>query len=377
MNKKSQSHKVTGSQVAYFDLIGGASGDMLLSALLEAGFKKSSLDSLISHLAIGGVKISVSKAEAGHIKASKIKFLTKKNINLSFRQIKNLLTRAKISNTVREKALGTYNCLRRIEEKVHGYSHRDFKFQHLGEIDAIIEITSFWQALEELEIKESFCSYFPLGSTSPATMQLLKGKKVRFVDWGYETVTPTAAALLRDFPQAELEIIPQIAGYGAGECSKAGRPDFLRIVIGEKIKVQEEIIKLEVNLDDINPQVFDHVMDLLFQAHALDVYITPIIMKKNRPAFTLSVLLNRKDLGKIEEIIFKETTTFGVRYAEFKKDKLKYSFVGKKTPFGKVQFRKGRLNGRLIKESPEYNDCKRIACKYNIPLIEVYKRLSS
>jgi len=364
------------TKIAYFDLVGGASGDMLLSALLEAGFKRGSLHRLISHLGIGEVRISVSKAGAGHIKASKIKFSTKKDINLSFEQIRNLLIRAKISNVVREKALGTYNCLMRAEETVHGHSHRDFKFQHLGEIDAIIEITSFWQALEELGILECFCSYFPLSNTSPATMQLLKGRRVRFVDWGYETVTPTAAALLGNFAQTELEIIPQTAGYGAGGYSRPGRPDFLRIVIGEKVKAQEEIIKLEVNLDDINPQVFDHVMDLLFQAHALDVYITPIIMKKSRPAFTLSVLLDRKDLGKIEEIIFKETTTFGVRYTEFKKDKLKYSFAGKKTPFGNVRFRKGHLNGRFIKESPEYNDCKRIACKYNIPLIEVYKQLS-
>ena len=206
-------------------------------------------------------------------------------------------------------------------------------------------------------------------------MQLLKEKKVRMVDWGYESVTPTAAALLKGFPQAEIELTPLVTGYGAGSLSSAARADLTRVILGQMVSAKEEILKAEVNLDDINPQVFDHIMELLFAQGALDVYITPIIMKKNRPAFCLSVLLKKEDLPKVEEIIFSHTTTFGLRFTEFKRDKLDFRFIKKKTALGTIQFRQGSLNGKYIKEYPEYNDCKRAASKYNIPLIEVYKRL--
>ena len=127
----------------------------------------------------------------------------------------------------------------------------------------------------------------------------------------------------------------------------------------------------------MNPQLFDNLMDLLLAGGALDVYITPIIMKKSRPAHCLSVLLETKDLAFIEDMIFTHTTTFGLRYTEFKRDRLNYDFVRKKTPFGSMQFRRGWFNGKHTKEYPEYNDCKKAAAKYNIPLIEVYKRLSA
>ena len=350
---------------------------MLLSAFLEAGFKKSSLDKLVESLHLKDVKIITSKKTVGHIEATSVRFKLKKNINFSFSKINNLINKASLSASVKNNSLNTYKLLKQIEEKVHGHKHKDFKFQHLGEIDAIVEIVSFWQALEDLGIGDCFCSIFILSKTSPAALQLLKGKKVRFVDWGYESVTPTAAALLRDFPQEELEVYPEAVGYGAGDYSGKGKSDFLRIVISKRIESVCRTIKLEVNLDDINPQVFDYIMDLLFSSGAQDVYIVPVIMKKSRPAFVLTVLLDKKDLDKIKQIIFRETTTFGLRYAEFKKEKLAYTFIRKKTPFGKVQYRRGILDNNLVKESPEYNDCKRIASKYNIPLVEVYKRLNT
>ncbi|MFC1514408.1 LarC family nickel insertion protein [Candidatus Omnitrophota bacterium] len=364
-------------RVIYFDLIGGASGDMLLSSLLSAGFKLSSLERLIKGLGLKGVKVIRRKVEAGHIRALRTDFTSPKEIDLSFRQIQTLIKKAKLPAKVKTQALDTYEVLRTIEEKIHGHTRRDLHFQHLGKLDALLEITSFWLALEELGIEQRFCSWFPLSNTSPATIDLLKGRTVRMVDWGYETVTPTAAALLRDCTQGEVELVPLSSGYGIGSAGSATRPDLVRALIGRAIGASEKIFKLEVNIDDMNPQVFDHLMDLLFDAGALDVYITPIIMKKSRPAHCLSVLLEKKDLPGIEKIVFAHTTTFGLRYAEFKRDRLASSFVRKKTPFGTMQFRRGSFNGRYNKEYPEYNDCKKAASKYNIPLIEVYKKLSS
>lgn len=356
-------------------MVGGASGDMLLSAFFELGFKKSHLEKLIRNLGFKGIKVAFKKIKVGHTKATKTIFSSKKDINLSFSKIKSLLSKAKISREVKTKSLHTYTLLKSVEEKIHNHKLYDFKFQHLGEIDAIVEITSFWQAQEELGIKQCFSSFFPLAKTSPATAELLKNKNVRFLNWDYETVTPTAAALLRDFPQEDLELTPKKIGYGAGRFTKPGYPDYTRIVLGQQLEAKRDIIKLEVNLDDINPQIFDYLMDLLFSAGAQDVYITPIVMKKSRPAFVLSVLLERENLAQIRKIIFSQTTTFGLRYTFFKKDKLQYNFEYKKTSLGKIKFRCGYLERKLIKESPEYSDCKKIASKYNIPLVEVYKKI--
>jgi len=365
------------SKILYFDLVGGASGDMLLSAFIDLGFKKNSLDNLIRNLGFKSLKIRFRRVQIPHIKINKAIFSFKKNINLSFSEIKSLIINSKLDKKVKKMSLETYFCLRRVEEKIHRARKEDFKFHHLGEPDALIEITSFWQALEELEIKECFCSSFPLSKPAPATLALLKNKKVKLVDWNYESITPTAASLLKDFPQEEPNFILDKIGYGAGNFSNPTNPDFLRIILGKKEDlVREKILKIEVNLDDINPQIFEYLMKLLFKKGALDVYILPVVMKKNRPSFILSVLTKKADLNKIERIVFKHTTTFGIRYSELCRDKLEDRFIEKKTSLGKIRFRQGFLGGKLIKESPEYEDCKKIASRYNIPLLEVYQKIA-
>ncbi|HEC68681.1 MAG TPA: LarC family nickel insertion protein [Candidatus Omnitrophica bacterium] len=364
------------SKILYFDLIGGASGDMLLSALINLGFKRSSLRNLVKNLKLRGAGFKFKEVFVGHIKTNKIIFNFPPKMNLSFLEIRTLITLTKLNKKIKEKILKTYSRLKEIEEKVHGHKSRDFRFSHLGKPDALIEIASFWLALEELEIKECFCSTFPLSNPAPATLELLKDKKVRFTGSDYESITPTAGVLLKDFPQKELDFTLKKVGYGAGDFIKTEKEDFLRIIMGEKDDtVKEKIIKIEVNLDDINPQVFDYLLELLFKEGALDVYITQVIMKKSRPSFLLSVLTDRINLDKMKEIIFKHTTTFGIRYSEFNRDRLNYKFILKDTPLGKIRFRQGFLKGSLIKESPEYEDCKKIASKHNIPLVEVYTQL--
>ncbi|MBN2120158.1 MAG: LarC family nickel insertion protein [Candidatus Omnitrophica bacterium] len=363
-------------KVIYFDLIGGASGDMLLAGLIGAGFQKTSLENLMRRLGFKQLGIRLKKIKVGHISANRLSYQEKNTKNLSFKEIRSLFRKAPISRWVSEKSMQTYDDLLRAEEAVHGHKHHT-RFEHLGKPDAIIEIAGFWLALEELKINRGFCSIFPLSQTAPATIELLKNRKVCFVDWGYETVTPTAAVLLKNFSQNDMVLIPKTAGYAAGYNNSPEREDMLRVVTCQKPDIKEKILKLETNLDDINPQVFDYIMELLFKAGALDVYITPIIMKKSRPAFVLSVLLDKKDLVKIEKVIFRETTTYGLRYAEFSRDKLNYKFIEKKTSFGKVLFRTGHLDGSIFKQSPEYSHCKKIASKYNIPLIDVYKRLNA
>ncbi|MCK9573241.1 MAG: LarC family nickel insertion protein [Candidatus Omnitrophica bacterium] len=353
----------------YFQLVGGAAGDMLLYSLISLGCPLSYLKKELKKLKLN-FDLKLSDLNSSHAAAKILDF--KGESDLSYKRIENLIKASKLDKEIKEKALKAYEALFNIERKIHNVKDNDFTFHHLGEIDAILEICGFYIALKYLKINNVRVSSFPLSNPSHATLEILKGKKVNIVDFGYETVTPTAAVLLKEAEQSDSSFDFERCSISYGKC---GEKDYLvaYLLSGQLGIEKDRIIKIEINIDDMNPQVFEHVFERLYASGAKEAYIEQVIMKKTRPAFILNVLCVPQDFEKMRNIIFSCTTTFGMRYNEYSRDKLKYNFVSKKTRFGKIRFRVS--SGSFKKETPEYEDCLIASKKLNIPLIEIYRHL--
>lgn len=353
----------------YFHLVGGAAGDMLLSALIGLGCPFSYLKKEFKKLRLGFI-VHLKKVKVGHKSFNKIFF--EGQINLSYREIIKVIAASGLNSKVKDKSLQAYESIFDVEKKIHKIKQNNFHFHHLGEIDAILEICGFFIALKYLKVDKIYVSSFPLDLPAPATLELLKGKKIKAVNFGYETITPTAAVLLREAIQIEASFAFDKFSIAAGDC---GEQDYLIAYLTYNLREIEEdkIIKIETNIDDMNPQIFESLFDILYKNGAKEVYIEQVIMKKTRPAFVLNVLCSPVDFTKVRDIVFSHTSTFGIRYQEYLRDKLKCKFVYKNTKFGKVKFRVSEPPFK--KETPEYQDCLRLAKKFKKPILEIYRNI--
>ena len=353
----------------YFQLVGGAAGDMLLYSLIGLGCPISYLKKELKKLKID-FDIVLKEIKNNHHKNKYLDF--KGELNLSYLEILKLISKSRLEKEIKEKALNSYKELFEIERKIHGVREADFKFHHLGRLDAILEICGFYVGLKYLAVKDIYVSCFPLSSPSKAALEILKGKKINPRDLGYESITPTAAVLLQKAHQPDLSFDFEKYSTAYGNC---GDQDYLVAYLTDESRKtnNDKIIKIETNIDDMSPQIFEHIFEKLYTSGAKEAYIEQVIMKKSRPAFVLNVLCAPKDFEEIRNIIFSHTTTFGIRYREYLRDKLKYAFISKKTKFGKIKFRVSL--GPLKKETPEYEDCLKISNKLKIPLLDVYRSL--
>lgn len=356
---------------------------MLLSALIGLGcplsylkdeFKKINLDFNIKLLAI----------KKGHVPAKKIIFSG--DTNLSYKNIIRLIKNSKLDNKIKEKITKAYQEIFDIEKKIHRIKKKDFHFHHLGEVDAILEICGFFLALEYLKVDNVFVSPLPLDLPAPATLEVLKHKKINMVNFGYETITPTAAILLKETMQIDRSFNFSKFSIAYGDC---GDKDYLVAYLtdqrtkpacrqagteDQRLEIEKDkIIKVETNIDDMNPQIFEQLFDVLCRTGAKEIYVEQVIMKKTRPGFVLNILCAPDDFPKIRDIIFSHTSTFGIRYQEYCRDKLKYKFIYKNTKLGKIKFRVSEPPFK--KETPEYEDCLALSKKLNIPLFEIYRNL--
>ncbi|MCM8820107.1 MAG: LarC family nickel insertion protein [Candidatus Omnitrophica bacterium] len=355
----------------YFHLIGGASGDMLLASLIDLGCPFFYLKNEFKKLNIKS-DFKVENKKNDHYVTKKIKFIGP-NINYSYKDIIKIIKKSKLKAAIKTKALSAYSKLFDIEKKIHHLKTGDFKFHHLGQIDAILEIVGFFVALDYLKIQKICVSTFPIDLVKPATLKLLEGRKIKLVQAGYETVTPTAAVLLVDAEQNESVFSFKKSSFAFGDF---GVQDYLVAYLTEENSYSIEkdtIVKIETNIDDMSPQIFENLFDILFKNGAKEVYIEQVIVKKSRPAFVLNVLCNLKDFFKLRDLIFLNTSTFGIRYQIYNRDKLRDDFIYKKTKFGKIKFRVSR--GQFKKILPEYRDCLEISKKLNIPLINIYQNI--
>jgi hypothetical protein len=310
----------------------------------------------------------------------------------SLKEIHEIIGRAAINEGAKKTALAIFSALGRAEAKVHNNDIESVHFHEVGAVDAIVDIVGAAVGAEALGVDEIVCSPLNVGGgtvqcthgvfpvPAPATIELLKGAPVYSSGIQKELVTPTGAAIVKvlakrfgEFPTMTVEK----SGYGAGTRDFAGQPNVVRLTIGQAASTlaaktaQETIAILEANLDDLNPQVIGYLLDRLLEEGALDVFGVPVQMKKSRPGTLLTVLCRPEDSAQLTQLVFAETSTFGVRHRLEQRRTLARSWVTVSTQWGDVRIKVASMNGTVSHYAPEYEDCRRIAAEWHLPLKEV------
>jgi uncharacterized protein (TIGR00299 family) protein len=396
--------------IAYFDCFSGISGDMTLGALVDAGVSPEKLEKELSRLKVKGYTLSFKKVKRAGFRASKVDVRQGKRGKgekgkrgkatefRKFNDIKKIVDASSLSKEIKQKGLAIFKRLFEAEAKVHGGRYDRVHLHELGAVDCIVDIFGTLIGLDLLGIETVYSSPVNLGRGSiktehgvlpvpaPAAIELLKGIPVYSSDISFELTTPTGAALISSLAEG-FGPVPNMnvssIGVGAGNKNFREQPNILRIFIGQggeerakskeqRAKTEDVISVIDTNIDDMNPQVYEYAMELLFKAGALDVFLTQIIMKKGRPGIKLSVLCEQDKRDNLIDIILKETTSIGVRFYTAGRRILQREIKSKKTKFGKVNVKVSKL-GKKDKVSLEYEDCKKIAKKFKIPLPEVMK----
>lgn len=368
--------------IAYIDLIGGASGDMLLGALLDAGLPLEALRQKFRKLPVTGWTLKVNKVTKQGIAATSVDVLIKKQMTLrNLQTIESLLKKSSLSKEEVAESIRIFRRLATAEANVHGTTVDHVHFHEIGAVDTIFDVVGAVCGLRLLAIDRVVVSPFPIGNVAPATLELLKNIPVCGIEEKEETVTPTGAAILSTvakefgaFPSCTIKSV----GYGAGKSDLQRRPNVLRLVIGESLEVYETssgtgmstetLAILETNIDDVNPQIYDYVSERLFEEGALDVWLTPIQMKKNRPAILLSILCQLAHEKKLADIVFEEGLTLGIRRQLVDRFSLPREMKIVKTRFGDIRVKVATYEGKVFRAFPEYNNCKKIAESKKIPI---------
>src|SRR5947208_2890718 len=379
-------------KLAYFDCFSGISGDMTLGALVDAGVSLDHLREQLRGLEVPGWEISSEKVWKNGMSSTYVKVKTEdQSKHRSFSAILDILQKSKLSPRVREQAAAIFRKLGEAEATVHDVPVEKIHFHEVGAVDAIVDIVGACIGFETLGIEQFACSPLNVGGgtakmahgvlpvPAPATAKLLQGKPTYSNGVQKELVTPTGAAIVATLctsfgPQPPMSV--SAIGYGAGTADLEGQPNVVRIMIGEATEktvagFDEEISVIEANLDDMNPQIYGYFLEKALAAGALDVYTTPVQMKKNRPGTLLTVLCKPQDTNALMSLIFAETTTFGARTYRAQRRTLPREFVSVATNFGDVHIKISRVNGRILHVAPEYDDCRKLAVEKNVPLQRV------
>jgi pyridinium-3,5-bisthiocarboxylic acid mononucleotide nickel chelatase len=382
-------------KIAYFDCIAGASGDMMLGALLDAGLPEETLREQLARLRLADFDLRIRRVDKNGFSATKVDVLVKDEIPARhLPEIEAVVQESDVSAAIKEQALAIFRRLGEVEAGIHGTTLEQVHLHELGGIDTIVDVVGVLAGLTALEVERVVVSPLPLGRgfvrgahgpiplPAPATIALLKGVPVAGSNIEKELVTPTGAALLTSLA-AEFGPIPamtlQAIGYGAG-----GRdlpiPNVLRVLLGEAASqpsystaASETLTLLETNIDDLNPEFYDYAMTRLFEAGALDVFLSPLQMKKNRPATLLRVLCRPEQVDPLLAILFAETSTLGVRQQMVLRHCLARTSQTVETSFGPVRVKVASWGVGQVKAAPEYEDCRRLAESSGAPLREVYQ----
>ncbi len=373
--------------LAYFDCFSGISGDMTLGALVDAGVSIDALRSELSKLNLPGYRITAEKVTRSGITATKVNVALdgKEQPVRHLSDIRTIIESSLLSQAVKQKSIRIFVRLAEAEARVHGTTPDKIHFHEVGAVDAIVDIVGSIIGLELLGISEAVCSPINLGSgvvrsahgtlpvPSPAASELLKGVPVYSSSILFELTTPTGAAIISTMsssfgplPRMKIERI----AYGAGNKDFPDQPNVLRLFLGEPGTAYEEdsSIVIETNIDDMNPQAYDYIIERLMERGAQDVYLTPIIMKKGRPAVLLSVLTDKAKSEAVLDTLFRETTSIGVRINEVGRKKLNREISDVETIYGKVRVKVSRQGDETLTVTPEYEDCRKIAEEKQVPL---------
>jgi len=399
----------------YLDIFSGISGDMFLGALIDLGAdfgqlqrELAKLDLRGCHLhadresrsGVAGVRFSVSMEgeqphshDRGHAHAE----------GRDFSQIQELINRSSLSDWVKAKAVAVFRRIAEAEGKIHGLPPGRVHFHEVGAVDSIADVVGACIALEMLGQPRVLaspvvdgtgwvkCAHGLLPVPAPATLEILSARGVALTqcEEPHELVTPTGAALLAELVESfepMTGLVAEKIGYGLGTRDNQTRPNVLRAVLGTQSQVPspkskvaldwetDTVAVLETNLDDINAEILGHFVERALAAGALDVFYTPIQMKKSRPGVLLTVLCAETDADKFTEMMLRETSAFGVRRYRAERRKLQREFATVKTPHGEVTVKLGKLDGKVLHAAPEFESCRKVAEQANVPLKEIYEQ---
>ena len=366
---------------------------MVLGALVDAGADLRAIEADLRKLGLEGWSISASKVKRGEIFATQVKVETSeghhhRGLSIILRRIDD----AKLAPRAAERARNIFTRLAAAEAKVHQQPIEQVHFHEVGAVDSIVDIVGAAIGFELLGIDEFACSAFDVGAgqvqtahgllpvPAPATAELLKGAPLFTSGIAEELVTPTGAAIATTLSTGYAEI-PKMTlkaiGYGAGSADLKEKANVLRLLIGESAVTEPAeywdapVTVIETNIDDMSPQIYGYFVERALQAGALDVFSSSVQMKKNRPGQLVTLLSEPHNVSRLVDLIFRETTTIGVRTHEVRRKTLARESLTVETPFGEVRMKISRLHGSVLNATPEYEDCRRIATQQNIPLKDV------
>lgn len=378
-------------RIAYFDCFSGASGDMILGSMIDAGLSPEGLREELKKLGLRKVSLKVKKTMRGGISATQVLVEGKdeKRHSRSLKEIYQIIDRSRLGPEVQAKSKDIFRRIASVEAKIHRRPMEEIHFHEIGGLDSVVDIVGAVWGFRQLEIDQLYVSRVNVGAgfvkcehgilpvPAPATLALMKGKPIYSSGVEAELLTPTGAALLTALG-SEFGRMPGMKaeriGYGAGRADLP-HPNLLRLVIGreDSIAGKEKVIVVETNIDDMNPQIYDYVMERLFGMGVQEVFLTPIQMKKNRPATLLTVICPAEKLLSVIDFLIKETTTLGLRWREEERSCAEREIQALQTKYGKIRFKLARWEGKEINLSPEYEDCKRLALSHKIPIKEVFE----
>ena len=382
-------------RVLYFDAFSGVSGDMTVGALLALGVPLEQLRAELQRLPLSGYSIDCERVSINGIGATKFSVQVHDHSahhghhgHRPFRAIRALLEESDLGAAVKEKALAIFAKLAHAEGHVHGIAPDEVEFHEVGAVDAVVDVVATAVGFTALGIEAAYVSPLPLGAglvrshhgplpvPAPATVELLKGYPTHLQDGDGEMVTPTGAAIVATLAQPAAPMLQiEAVGYGAGTRRLVDRPNVLRLLLGEPATVSgaDEMVLIATNIDDANPEIYDHVIDRLLAAGARDVYLTPVHMKKNRPGIVLNVLCAESEREQLADLLLTETTAIGVRYHPVKRKVLARESITVSTEYGAVRVKVARSPDGRDNVAPEYEDCRRVATERKVPLKSVYQ----
>jgi uncharacterized protein (TIGR00299 family) protein len=391
------------SRIAYLDCSSGASGDMLLGALVDLGLSVDALRGELAKLPLKGYRVEAHKVHRAGLHATKVDVVTEESghghahphehghhhqPHRGLREILDLIDKSALEPVVKDRSARLFRRLAEAEASVHGTSPEEVHFHEVGAVDSIVDIVGGVIGLTWLHADRVVASPLNVGTGTvsmshgvfavppPATVLLVQGVPVYGAGEG-ELLTPTGALLVTDYATAYGPLPPlrsEGVGHGAGSRDTPGRPNVVRLIVGEEVDVSlgQKVVVLEAEMDDLSPQLCGPLLEKLFAAGALDVYYTAIQMKKGRPGILVTALVEPGRREAAEEVFFAETTTLGVRHQEWERTVLEREIVTVETPYGPVGVKVGHRGGRVYNAQPEFDDCQRAAAARGVAVKEVW-----
>ena len=381
-------------RTAYFDCYSGISGDMILGALVDLGVNIKDIRKALKKIDLTGYKLQAKKVQRNGLSCTQITVVIEKSKHhdsqphRSFTNIRRLIENSGLPAKVKSNSVEIFKRIAKVEAQIHNTTIEKIHFHEVGGIDSIVDIVGGVWAIESLKLDKIYssalnvgegfvdCAHGRLPVPAPATLKLLKGIPIFSTGVKTELTTPTGAALI-GFYSSKFQSMPEMTisddGYGAGSRIILSMPNLLRVMVGEmSLNEPDSLVMIETNIDDMNPEIFDAVMDSLFKAGALDVYFSSIIMKKSRPATKISVLAEKQEREILSKILLRETTSFGVRFYDVGRLTLEREMQKLKTVYGIIKIKTGSLDGEIVQATPEFEDCRNAARKKKVSVKKVY-----